>query len=358
MKKTALYEKHVQAGAKIVEFAGYFMPIQFRGIIDEHKRVRSTVGIFDVSHMGEFFVSGKGARDFVQKMTLNDVNKLFPGRAQYSGMCYEHGGMIDDLIVYQRENDYMLIVNAANRIKDWDWLHSHKTPDVELRDRSDELTLVAVQGPDAESTLQSLTSTDLSQIKFYHFTEDKLAGIPMIISRTGYTGEPGFELCFDTESSDIVYDAIIKAGDPFQIEPIGLGARDTLRLEMKYCLYGNDLDEKTNPLEAGLGWITKLDKGDFIGRDALLKVKTEGIRRKLIGFTMLERAFPRHGYVLAQNGHAIGVVTSGTVSPMLDRGIGMGYVPKELSSVGTELDVQVRNRTFRAQIVETPFYKK
>jgi aminomethyltransferase len=358
MKKTALYEKHVWAGAKIVEFAGYMMPIQFSGIISEHKRVRSTVGVFDVSHMGEFFVSGQGARDFIQTMSLNNVNKLFPGRAQYSGMCYEHGGMIDDLIVYQRENDYMLIVNAANHDKDWDWLKSHQTPDVELLDRSDELTLLAVQGPDAESTLQSLTSSNLSQIKFYHFVEDKLAGVPMIISRTGYTGEPGFELCFDRDSSEKVYDAIMNAGDPFQIEPIGLGARDSLRLEMGYCLYGNDIDEKTNPLEAGLGWITKLDKGDFIGREALLEVKKEGIRRKLIGFIMLERAFPRHGYVLTHDNDAVGIVTSGTVSPMLDRGMGMGYVPKELSSVGTELGVQVRNHTFRAQIVETPFYKK
>lgn len=358
IKKTALYETHAKLGAKLVEFAGYYMPIQYRGIIDEHKRVRSTVGLFDVSHMGEFFISGPRALDFIQQMTINNAAKLEINQAQYSAMCYPDGGIIDDLIVYRLADRYMLIVNAGNLQKDWNWLVEHQMPGADLVNRSDELSLLALQGPRAAETLQPLTAVDLATIDTYHLADGKVAGIDALIARTGYTGEPGFEICVENQHAREIWDGLMKAGKAFDIEPIGLGARDTLRLEMKYCLYGNDIDETTQPLEAGLGWITKLKKGEFIGRDALLAVSQQGLKRRLIGFTMQDRAVPRHGYPILAQGKPIGVVTSGTFSPMLQQGIGMGYVQIGFDTVGTPLEIDIRNRISRATVADTPFYKK
>lgn len=356
-KKTVLYEEHVNLGAKIVEFAGYLMPIQYSGIIQEHKRVRTTVGIFDVSHMGEFLFSGSGAEEFLQKMTVNNVKKLAVGQVQYSAMCYDNGGIVDDLLLYRYEDHFMMVVNASNLQKDWDWLVEHKPADVEMVNASDDVTLLAVQGRKSRELLQKLTDTNLSDIKYYHFTTGAIDGVPMTISRTGYTGELGFELYMDNQYGVKLWQTILSTGEEFEIEPIGLGARDTLRLEMKYCLYGNDIDQTTNPLEAGLGWITKLKKGDFIGRDVLLKVKEEGLKRKLIGFQMNSRAFPRHEYPIFKNGRQIGTVTSGTFSPMLNVGIGIGYVEIPFTDIGATFEVKIRNNFEAATVVETPFYK-
>jgi len=356
-KKTALYEVHRRLGAKIVEFAGFLMPIQYTSIMEEHRRVRTTVGVFDVSHMGEIEFWGEKALEFLQYMTINDVARLEIYQAQYSAMCYEDGGIVDDLLVYRYPDHYMMVVNAANTEKDYRWLLDHQMPNVTIKNVSDQITLLAVQGKKALDTLQSLTSVDLSKIRYYHFTEGTLAEVPMTISRTGYTGEDGFELYMDTRYSEQVWNAVMEAGKPYDISPIGLGARDTLRLEMKYCLYGNDIDQTTNPLEAGLGWLTKLNKGDFIGRKALLRVKEQGVTRRLIGFRVEGKAFPRPGYTIYKNGVKIGHVTSGTVSPMLGVGIGMGYVRREFSEVGTPIEIDIRGRKVPAVIVETPFYR-
>lgn len=362
MKQTALYNIHKQLGAKIVEFAGYEMPVQYSGIIDEHKTVRTGVGIFDVSHMGEFEIRGKDALALVQRVTTNDASKLTEGKVQYSALCYPDGGIVDDLLVYRFHDYFMLVVNAANLKKDFDWIKSNiGNLDVQLLNKSDEVALLAVQGPKSLVTLQKLTGANLSAVPYYSFVRGNLAGIDMIISRTGYTGELGFELYFEASVSvaEKIWKAIMAAGNDHGIKPIGLGARDTLRLEMGMCLYGNDIDQTTNPLEAGLGWITKLDKGDFIGRDALLKVKDAGIKRKLIGFTVdVDKAFPRHGYEIRANGSTVGVVTSGTVSPILDKGIGMGYVAIASAQVGNPLNIIIRNKEVKAQIVKIPFIKK
>ena len=355
-KETALFDVHKKLGAKIVEFGGFLMPIQYSGIIKEHKRVRTTVGIFDVSHMGEFIFNGPKALDFLNYITVNNVAKLVDYQAQYSAMCYDDGGIVDDLLVYRYPDHFMMVVNASNTEKDWNWIVQHKQEGVEMENISDSITLLAVQGKKSLTTLQKLTDVDLSTIKFYHFTEGVLADVPMTISRTGYTGELGFELYFDQKHAAQVWDAVMQAGKEFDIEPIGLGARDTLRLEMKYCLYGNDIDETTNPLEADLGWITKLNKSDFIGRDALLKAREEGIKRKLIGFKMNARAFPRHGYKIFKNGKEIGHVTSGTVSPMLNIGIGMGYVSADHAAIGNSIEIEIRGKMEPAAICETPFY--
>jgi aminomethyltransferase len=356
-KKTSLYDEHVRLGAKIVEFAGYLMPIQYTSILQEHRSVRTAAGMFDVSHMGEFIFRGPEAEKFLQYMTINDVSRLAVGQAQYSAMCYDHGGIVDDLLVYRYADHYMMVVNAANIEKDWNWLVEHKFEGVELANISDDVTLIAVQGPRSLEILQPLTPVDLSQIRFYHFVEGELAGFHMTISRTGYTGELGFELYMSNEAGPTVWRKLLEAGEPYGLVPVGLGARDTLRLEMKYCLYGNDIDETTNPLEAGLGWITKLKKGDFIGREALIRAKEEGIRRKLIGFRMEGQGFPRHGYKIFHGEEEIGYVTSGTISPMLNVGIGMGYVEKPYSEVGTELEIEIRKKRVPAVVVETPFYR-
>ncbi len=358
VKKTGFYGIHKKLGAKIVEFAGYYMPVQYSGIINEHKRVRTSVGLFDVSHMGEFIVAGKNAVNFLQNLTINDVSKLALNQVQYSTMCYDDGGIVDDLLVYRLQDHYMLVVNASNLQKDFNWAQEHLMPQVDLRNHSDELSLLALQGPKAEATLQKLTDVKLDEIKYYWLFHGRVAGIEMMVSRTGYTGEPGFELCFPKEYSEKMWDTLMEAGKEFDIEPIGLGARDTLRLEMKYCLYGNDIDQTTNPLEAGLSWITKLDKGDFIGRDALLKVKEEGVTRRLVGFEMEEKAFPRHGYKIFVEGQNVGHVTSGTFSPMLEKGIGTGYVARGYTKIGTQLEIEIRKQRVSAHIVKTPFYEK
>lgn len=356
-KKTALYEQHQQLGAKVVDFAGYAMPVQYSGIIDEHRRVRSSVAVFDVSHMGEFIISGDKAFDFLQYITINNVDKLVVNRAQYTAMCRQDGGLIDDLILYRRESDYLMIVNASNLKKDWEWVHEHRMQGVDLQNRSDEQSLLAVQGPKAEATLQKLTDENLADIKFYWSIQGRLADVQMTIARTGYTGEPGFELLIPNRDAVAVWKAILQAGDEFDIAPAGLGARDTLRLEMGYCLYGNDIDETTNPLEAGLGWVTKLKKGDFIGRDALVAVKENGLKRKLIGFEVKDKSVPRHGYRILHSGVAIGYVTSGSYSPMLNHNIGMGYVDIDHKAEGTPIDIEIRNRTVPAVVVKPPFYK-
>ncbi len=361
LKKTAFYDTHVALGAKIVEFGGFEMPVQYAGIIEEHRRVRESVGIFDVSHMGEVYVTGTDALAFVQKITVNDASKLSRGRVQYSAMCYPDGGIVDDLLVYYLADDrFLLVVNASNIEKDFEWMQKNKTGDVKLDNRSDAMSLLAIQGPHSLATLQKLTSVDLSAIQYYHFTEGKLAGVQMIISRTGYTGELGFEIYFpsDIPTGKKVWDAIMDAGKEFNIGPAGLGARDTLRLEMGFCLYGNDIDQTTQPLEAGLGWITKLDKGEFNGKNVIAKAKVDGLKRKLVGFTLSEKAFPRHGYAIHSNGEKIGDVTSGTFSPILDKGIGMGYVPLKYSKAGTNVNIMIRNKEVPATVSGLPFIKK
>jgi len=357
-KKTALYEIHKELGAKLVEFAGYEMPIQYSGIIEEHKKVRTSVGVFDVSHMGEFLISGENAESFLNYVTINNVAGMSVGQAQYNAMCYEDGGMIDDLLIYKFEDHYLMVVNAANLDKDWNWLEEHTTDGVSLEDVSDSTTLIAVQGPNSRKLMQKLTDADLSKIKFYHFIEGKVDGVPATIARTGYTGELGFELYVDNQYATQVWNAIFSAGEEFDVLPVGLGARDTLRLEAGFCLYGNDIDKTTNPLEAGLGWITKLDKGDFIGKDALLKAKENGLNRRLVGFELQERGIPRHGYSITKDGEEIGEVTSGSQSPMLGEGIGMGYVKWEYRKPGEEIAIKVRNKEIPAKIVKPPFHKK
>lgn len=357
-KKTELYDTHVKHGGKMIDFAGYLMPVRYDGDILEHQRVRSGVGVFDVSHMGEFFVKGAGAESFLQKLTVNDVSKLAVGQAQYSAVCNENGGIIDDLIVYRFPDRYMVVVNASNRAKDLDWFKKWCPADVEVIDQSDEISLIAVQGPKAEAVLQDLTDVSLSDIKFYWFAEGEIGGCPAVISRTGYTGEPGFELYVENGVATRLWEAIFKAGRPFEIGPAGLGARDTLRLEMKFCLYGNDIDETTHPIEAGLGWITRTNKGDFIGRDSIMKAKEDGILRTLVGFEVEGRIPPRHGYEIASENGPVGHVTSGSYSPSLEKGIGMGYVKVERSGVGTPIVIKARNREIPAQVVKTPFYKR
>ncbi|MFA6456504.1 MAG: glycine cleavage system aminomethyltransferase GcvT [Bacteroidota bacterium] len=359
MKRTPLFEIHQNAGAKIVPFGGFEMPVQYAGIMEEHKTVRTKVGVFDVSHMGEFFASGPKALAFLQSITVNDVSKLAPGKAQYSAMCYDDGGIVDDLLVYMlAENSYMIVVNAANIDKDWEWMKKHCPADVKFENKSDGTALLAVQGPKSLATMQKLTSVDLSAIPYYNFVQGKLAGIDMIISRTGYTGELGFEIYFGTEHAANVWKTVFDAGKEFGIAPIGLGARDTLRLEMGYCLYGNDIDQSTNPIEGGLGWITKLAKGDFTAKAILEKVKSEGPKRKLVGMVLSEKAVPRHGYPLLVNGVNVGVVTSGTFSPSLEKGIAMGYVNAPNTEIGSKLHIDVRGKLIEATIVALPFLKK
>lgn len=358
LKKTALHDVHAGLGAKMVEFGGFMMPVQYRGIIDEHHSVRQSAGVFDVSHMGEFEFRGPAALEFLQRMTINDVAKLAPGQAQYSAMCYPEGGIVDDLIVYRLPDRYMAVVNAANLQKDWQWLQQAATPEVGMYDISDQTSLLAVQGRNAQATLQKLTKTNLNEIKYYWFASGEIAGVPALVARTGYTGEDGFEIAFEEKHSVNIWDAIFEAGKPFQIEPIGLGARDTLRLEMKYCLYGNDIDQTTNPIEAGLGWITKLDKGDFLGKQAIAAVKAQGPGRKLIGFELPGKNIARHGYALLKDGNAIGSVTSGTFSPSLQKSIGMGYVASEFSAIGSVITVDIRGRQMEASVVKTPFYQR
>ena len=359
MKKTAFNRIHKELGAKLVEFAGYEMPIEYSGIKEEHITVRESVGVFDVSHMGEFWVKGPHALDLVSKITSNDPRILKPGQAQYSCFPNGKGGIVDDLLVYNYEPEkYMLVVNAANIEKDWNWVVSQNDVGAELENASDDISQLAIQGPKAKEVLQKLTDVDLSDIRFYTFITDKFAGIDdVIISATGYTGAGGFELYFRNDVAEQIWDAIFEAGTDYGIKPVGLAARDTLRLEMGYCLYGNDIDDTTSPIEAGLGWITKFNNGrNFIDRDFLTMQKTEGVTRRLRGFILQERGIPRKGYELVNSeGIAIGSVTSGTMSPVLNKGIGMGYVAKEYSAFGTQIFIKIRNKIIPAEIKKLPF---
>ena len=361
MKTTPFTEKHIALGAKMHEFAGYNMPIEYSGIIDEHLTVCQGVGVFDVSHMGEFWVKGPKALAFLQKVTSNNVAVLTPGKIQYTCFPNDKGGIVDDLLVYQYEPEkYMLVVNAANIEKDWDWCVSHTTEGAELANASDHMTQLAVQGPKAILALQKLTDIALSSIPYYTFKVGKFAGEEnVIISNTGYTGAGGFELYFYPNVADTIWKAVFEAGEEFDIKPIGLGARDTLRLEMGFCLYGNDLDDTTSPIEAGLGWITKFIEGkEFINRPMLEKQKAEGVTRKLVGFEMVDRGIPRHGYELVNSdGEKIGIVTSGTMSPTRKIGIGMGYVKPEYGKAGTEICIDMRGRKLKAVVVKPPFRK-
>jgi aminomethyltransferase len=355
-KKTPFYDRHVKFNAKITDFAGYLMPVSYSGIRQEHLAVRNAVGVFDVSHMGEFMVSGDKAQNFLQKITINDISQLKDGQAQYSAMCYPDGGIVDDLIVYRLSPlKYMMVVNASNIDKDFQWAKQHCPKDVSLKNISDDMALLAVQGPKCLEVLQPLTDIPLGDIDFYHFVEAELAGKTMIISRTGYTGERGFELYHDPQDAPGLWDTLFSRGESAGIYPAGLGARDTLRLEMKYALYGNDIDETTNPIEAGLGWITKLEKGDFIGREALLAVKEAKPGRRLVAFRMEERGIPRHGYEVYCAGKAVGKVSSGTLSPSLDIGIGTAYVQRDCAKIGTEILVNIRGKGLKARIIKPPF---
>jgi aminomethyltransferase len=340
----------------MVNFFGFAMPLQYKSIVAEHLHVRAAVGMFDLSHMGEFAVRGPQALPFLQRMTINDVDCLEAGQAQYTAMCYPDGGIVDDLLVYRLEERYLLVVNAANIDKDFGWLEEHRRGQVELKNLSDRYALLAIQGPRSQAVLSRLTEADLNSLNFYHFAEGQVADVPMIISRTGYTGEDGFELYLEPKEAPRIWDVVLSAGREAELQPVGLGARDSLRLEMKYALYGQDIDQTTTPLEAGLGWITKLDKEEFIGREALLEQKKKGLSRRLVGFEMLQKAVPRTGYELRVDGRSVGRVTSGAFSPSLNKGIGTGYLPIEYAPVGTSIEVLIRNRAVPARVVKTPFY--
>ncbi|MEW7280231.1 glycine cleavage system aminomethyltransferase GcvT [Aquimarina sp. 2201CG1-2-11] len=359
MQNTALTETHIALGAKMVPFAGYNMPVSYEGVNIEHETVRKGVGVFDVSHMGEFLITGPNALDLIQRVTSNDASKLVDGKAQYSCLPNDKGGIVDDLIVYKLEDEkYLLVVNASNIQKDWDWISSHNTMNAEMRNLSDEYSLLAIQGPKAVDAMQSLTSVNLAEMKFYTFEVAEFAGVEnVIISATGYTGSGGFEIYCKNSEVQQIWDKAFEAGADFGIKPIGLAARDTLRLEMGYCLYGNDINDTTSPIEAGLGWITKFTK-DFINADDLAAQKEKGVERKLIAFEFDERGIPRQGYdIVDGNGVKIGEVTSGTMSPSLGKGIGLGYVPTILSKQGSKINVQVRKNAVAATVVKLPFYK-
>ena len=359
MKNTALSTTHEALGAKMVPFAGYNMPVSYEGVNAEHETVRTSVGVFDVSHMGEFLITGPNALALIQKVTSNDASKLVDGQAQYSCLPNTENGIVDDLIVYRLEAEkWLLVVNASNIEKDWDWIRSHNTMDADMRNLSEDYSLLAIQGPKAVEAMQSLTSEDLSAIKFYTFKVSDFAGIEnVIISATGYTGSGGFEIYCKNSEVKQIWDKVMEAGTDWGIKPIGLAARDTLRLEMGYCLYGNDINDTTSPLEAGLGWITKFSK-DFINAENLQKEKEHGPERRLIAFQLDERGIPRQGYdIVDGQGKKIGEVTSGTMSPSLGKGIGMGYVPTIMKDVGTQIHIQIRKNAVPATIIKLPFYK-
>ena len=355
-KNTPLFDRHIELGGNMVSFGGYLLPTHYSGINLEHLGVRSKAGLFDVSHMGEFIISGSDAESFLQKVTVNDVTSLSVGQAQYSAMCYANGGIIDDILIYKKKNEFMLVVNAANNEKDLDWLKSHAKGDIRIENMSDDIGLVAIQGPRSRNILQTLTDSNLTNIQFYHFVEGRLNGKKAIISRTGYTGELGFEIYANSDDIGEIWDAIMKAGQDKGLEPAGLGCRDTLRMEMKLALYGNDIDDTTNPIEAGLGWITRLGKTDFMGKKALLEAKAN-VTRRLVCLEMTERAIPRQGYTILMNDQSVGIITSGTMSPSLETGIGIGYVNRPFDKSGTELLVDIRGRMKSAVVVKPPFYK-
>jgi aminomethyltransferase len=360
MKDTALTQKHIALGAKMVPFAGYNMPVQYEAVNAEHETVRNGVGVFDVSHMGEFILRGPNALALIQKFSSNDASVLFDGKAQYSCMPNGKGGIVDDLIIYRvNEHEYFIVVNASNIEKDWNWISSLNDLGVEMENVSENYSLLAIQGPKAAEAMQSLTDINLSEMVYYTFTHGTFAGIEnVMISATGYTGSGGFEIYVKNENIEQVWDAVFQAGASFGIKPIGLAARDTLRLEMGFCLYGNDIDDTTSPLEAGLGWITKFTK-DFVDSDFLKNQKEAGVTRKLVAFEMIDRGIPRHDYpILDADGNVIGKVTSGTMSPSMKVGIGLGYVAKEFSTLETDIFIEIREKGVKAKVVKLPFFKK
>ena len=360
MKNITLSHIHESLGAKMVPFAGYNMPVQYEGVTAEHETVRNGVGVFDVSHMGEFLIEGPNALALIQKVTSNDAATLTEGKAQYSYLPNADGGIVDDLIVYKfNDEKYLLVVNASNIDKDWNWIASHNDMKAEMRNISEDYSLLAIQGPKAIEAMQSLTSVNLAEIKFYHFEVAAFAGVEnVIISATGYTGSGGFEIYCKNSDVEQIWNKVFEAGASFGIKPIGLAARDTLRLEMGFCLYGNDINDTTSPFEAGLGWITKFTK-EFINSENLKKQKEAGVARKLIGFELIERGIPRHDYeIVDADGNNIGIVTSGTMAPSLGKGIGMGYVKTEFSLVDSDIYILIRNNKVAAKVVKTPFYKK
>src|ERR1700710_2940817 len=357
MKNTGLTHKHIELGAKMVPFAGYNMPVQYAGINAEHETVRKGVGVFDVSHMGEFILKGDKALGLIQRVTSNDASKLYDGKVQYSCLPNEDGGIVDDLLVYRIDDTtYMLVVNASNIEKDWNWISRYNTEGADMKDISDRTSLLAVQGPRAADALQSLTDIDLGSMEYYTFKKGNFAGVDnVLLSATGYTGAGGFEIYVDNKDAEHVWDAVFKAGESFGIKPIGLGARDTLRLEMGFCLYGNDIDDATSPLEAGLGWVTKFSK-EFNNSAALQQQKQDGIKRRLVGFEMIDRGIPRHDYeIVDADGNNIGRVTSGTQSPSLQKAIGMGYVKTEFAKEGMEIFISIRDNKIKAKVVKPPF---
>jgi len=356
LKRTPLFDVHVKAGAKLVPFGGWEMPVQYSSIIEEHRAVRGAAGLFDVSHMGELEVRGPRALTVVQRLTTNDAAALGEGQVQYTLLCDPQGGIVDDLTLYRLGPEhFMLTVNAANTDKDWTWVTAQGA-EAEWRDASLETGLLAVQGPAAEALVGRLADRDITGIAYYHFARGAVAGVPALISRTGYTGEDGFELYVAAGDAERLWRALMEASQPHGLRPIGLGARDTLRLEMRYALYGNDIDHSTSPLEAGLGWVVKPAKGEFVGRAAIEALRARGLTRKLVGFEMVERAVPRHGYRLLRDGAPVGAVTSGSFAPSLERGIGLGYLRAELAAVGTEIDVEIRGAAHRARVARTPFH--
>ncbi len=360
IKKTPLHDAHRQAGARMVAFAGWDMPVQYTGVIDEHMAVRTRAGLFDVSHMGEVDVVGREALEFLQHVTCNDVSRLAPGRIQYSALTTPAGTFVDDLLVYKRgEDDYLLVINAGNTPKDVDWLRYHaKGYNLRLEDASDRWCQLALQGPRAQEILQPLTPAALASMKYYGFVQDKVCGVPCIVSRTGYTGEDGFEIYGPSESAEKIWYGILGAGAPHGLVPAGLAARDTLRLEAKMALYGNDIDETTTVLEADLGWILKIEKGDFLGRDTLMRQKAEGVTRSLVGFETEGRAVARHGHVATSQGRTVGTVTSGTFAPFLKKNIGLAYLPIALKQPGSRFEIDIRGRMEPAVVVPTPFYSR
>ena len=360
MKSTSLTNTHIALGAKMVPFAGYNMPVSYKGLNEEHQVVRTGVGVFDVSHMGEFILKGPYALDLIQRVTSNDAAVLTDEKAQYSCLPNNDGGIVDDLLVYKIDNEtYMLVVNAGNIDKDWNWISKHNTAGVDMKNISDDTSLLAVQGPKAIDALQKLTDVKLADIPYYSFVKGKFNGIDnVVISNTGYTGAGGFELYFENQYAQKMWDGIFKAGEEFNIKPIGLGARDTLRLEMGFCLYGNDIDDTTSPIEAGLGWITKFNK-DFTNKANIEQHKLQGVSKKLVGFEMIDRGIPRHDYPIADaSGAIIGKVTSGTQSPSLNKAIGLGYVKTEFSKADTEIFIIIRDKPIKAKVCKIPFLKK
>ena len=355
-QRTPLYQNHVRAGARLVEFAGWEMPVQYEGLLAEHEAVRTRVGLFDVSHMGEVIFRGPKALEALSKVFTNDVGKIVDGQAQYGCLCRDTGGIVDDVVVYRRgAEDLLVCVNAGNRQKDFEWLASH-AGGADVSNESDAWSQLALQGPLAAQLLQRLTKVNLSQMRSYRFAPGEVAGIACLVARTGYTGEDGFELFCEASKGPAVWDALLEAGKPEKIQPAGLGARDSLRLEMAYRLYGSDMDDSTTPLEAGLAWVVKLDKGDFVGRAALQRQREQGLAKKLVGFTLTDPGIPRHGYAVQQDGRKVGDVTSGTKSPSLGTSVGLAYVPTALAAEGSTFAVEIRGRAAAARVVKTPFY--